>query len=226
LILFGVSFGYVEAAVVVYLRTIYEPLRRQFFPQRPEGELFPLIAREQLLALAPEAARLLPVEVVREAATMAMLASAALVVTGERQLWLPAFAVAFGTWDLFFYIFLKVLTGWPDSLLTWDVLFLIPVPWVAPVLAPVIVSLTIIGGGLTALRRPVRMRPQHWGGVTLGGVVILAAFMRDFTNITAGGMPHPFAWPLFAAGEALGAGSFLHAVLKSTPHGHLSMGQD
>src|SRR6266849_5670307 len=93
LILFGVSFGYVEAAVVVYLRTIY----------KPGGELFPLITTGQLLESAPEKLKLAKVEVGREAATMVMLAAVALVVTGDRALWLPAFAVAFGTWDLFFY---------------------------------------------------------------------------------------------------------------------------
>jgi hypothetical protein len=225
LVLFGVAFGFVEAAVVVYLRTIYEPVRRQLRPEQPAGELFPLIAKDQIPSMPPEARRLPAVEAAREAATMVMLAAVALVVTGDRRLWLPAFAVAFGTWDLFFYVFLKVLIGWPATLLTWDVLFLIPVPWAAPVLAPVVVSLTIIGGGLMALRRTVHMRPLHWCGLTLGSLLILVSFMWDFGNITAGGLPHPFAWPLFAAGEALGVGAFLHAVLKSTAHGRLSMGQ-
>jgi hypothetical protein len=143
---------------------------------------------------------------------MVMLAAVAWIVTGDRQLWLPAFAVAFGTWDLFYYVFLKVLVDWPASLFTWDILFLIPVPWVAPVLAPTLVSISIIGGGLTALRRPVRMRALHWTGLTLGCCLILLSFMRDFPNILAGGMPNPFAWPLFAAGEIVGIVAFLHAV--------------
>ena len=41
------------------------------------------------------------------------------------------FLFLFGVWDIFYYIWLKVFLHWPASLLTWDVLFLIPVPWVA-----------------------------------------------------------------------------------------------
>jgi hypothetical protein len=212
LLLFGISFGYVEAAVVVYLRTISDPIQRAVRPEQPAGELFPLITQDQMRAVAPERFRLVKVEVVREAATLAMLATVAMIVTGDRQLWLPAFAVAFGTWDLFYYVFLKVLVDWPASLMTWDILFLIPVPWVAPVLAPSIVSLSIIAAGLTALRHPVRMRPLHWTGLTLGCSLILLSFMQDFPNILAGGAPHPFWWPLFAAGECVGIGAFLHAL--------------
>src|ERR1700683_3586010 len=127
LILFGISFGYVEAAVVVYLRAVYDPVRQKLRPERSAGELFPLITTAQLNHAAPEKSWLLGVEVAREAATMIMLASVALVAAGGRRLWLPAFAIAFGTWDLFFYLFLKLLLHWPPSILTWDILFLIPV---------------------------------------------------------------------------------------------------
>jgi hypothetical protein len=211
LVLFGISFGYVEASVVVYLRTIYDPLRRALRPDRAPGELFPLITTDQLRNAAPEESGLLGVEVVREAATMIMLASVALVAAGGRALWLPSFAIAFGTWDLFFYVFLRLLLHWPASIMTWDILFLIPVPWAAPVLAPSIVSLTIIGSGLLALARPVRMLPAHWVAMTLGGALILTSFMWDYRNLTAGGLPRPFAWWLFGAGELAGVAALLHA---------------
>jgi len=215
LILFGISFGYVEAAVVIYLRTIYDPIRRRVHPGIRPGDLFPLISPGQLSAAAPDKDPLLAVEVLREGATLIMLAALAFVVTGGRNLWLPAFAVAFGTWDLFFYVFLKLLIDWPASLFTWDVLFLIPVPWAAPVLAPVIVSLSIITTGLVALRRAVVMRPLHWAAVTLGCLLILMSFMLDFRNTMAGGLPHPFAWWIFASGELLGIGGFAHAHKNS-----------
>jgi len=209
LLLFGVAFGYVEASVVVYLRTMYEPVRFRLDPNRTAGDLFPLIPREQLRAAAPDTVRLVEVEVAREAATLMMLLGVAL---AAARTWLPAFAVAFGTWDLFYYVFLRVLTGWPASLQTWDVLFLIPVPWSAPVLAPVIVSLSIIVAGLMSLRCSVAMRLFHWGALTLGALLIVVSFIWDFPNITAGGLPHPFAWSIFAAGELLGLGSFFHAM--------------
>jgi hypothetical protein len=209
LLLFGVTFGYLEASVVVYLRTMYEPIRFRVNPNRNAGDLFPLTTREQLRAAAPETVRLVEIEVVREAATLMMLLGVAFAASTS---WLPAFAVAFGTWDLFYYVFLRVLTGWPASLLTWDVLFLLPVPWSAPVLAPVIVSLSIIATGLIALRCSVPMRLFHWGTLTLGGLLIVLSFVCDFPNIVAGGLPHPFAWGIFAAGELLGLGTFIHAV--------------
>jgi hypothetical protein len=216
LILFGISFGYVEAAVVVYLRTLYEPVRLRVAPQRAPGELFPLITSEQLRATAPEAIRLIGIETVREAGTLLMLAGVALAAAGSGRLWLPAFALTFGTWDLFYYVFLKVLVGWPASLLTWDVLFLLPVPWAAPILAPAIVSVSIIVIGLIALRRSVRMHVLHRIALGLGGIVIVLSFVWDYPNIAAGGVPHRFAWAVFVVGELLGAGAFLHAI-RSRP---------
>jgi hypothetical protein len=209
LILFGISFGYVEASVVVYLRTVYDPLRVQLRPDRPAGELFPLISPDQLRKAAPERFWLLSVEIGREAATIVMLASAALI--AGRSAWLPAFAIAFGTWDLAFYAFLRVLLHWPSSIMTWDILFLIPVPWVAPVLAPSIVSMTIICAGLASLARPVRVRPWHWMAMIAGGALILLSFMWDWQNLLAGGLPRPFAWTLFGTGEFLGVAAFIRA---------------
>jgi hypothetical protein len=212
LLLFGISFGYVEAAVVVYLRTIYDPIRRQIRPDRSARDLFPLITPDQLRLSAPDRAGLLRIEVIREAATMLMLAAVALIVVVDgHRAWLPAFAIAFGVWDLFFYVFLRLMIGWPESLLTWDILFLLPVPWAAPVLAPVIVSLSIIGTGFAALVRVVRLRPMHWGGVALGCGLILLSFTWDFRRLSAGGMPQAFPWLLFACGEGIGLGAFWHA---------------
>src|SRR5580693_4357587 len=106
LLLFGISFGYVEAAVVVYLRTIYDPIRRQLHPDRAANDLFPLITPDQLLGAVPSRSDLLRIELIREAATMLMLAAVALVAVGARgAAWLPAFAIAFGTWDFFYYVF-------------------------------------------------------------------------------------------------------------------------
>jgi hypothetical protein len=214
LFLFGISFGYVEAAVVIYLRALYEPLRQRLTPGRAAGDLFPLVDRDRMVAAAPETARLLTVEVIREAATIVMLAAAAMLVAGERSLWLPAFSIAFGVWDLSFYLFLKLWIDWPASLLTWDLLFLLPVPWVAPVLAPVIVSSTIVGCGLAALYRPVYIQPREWIGLILGGALIVLSFTWDFPHVVAGNLPSPFAWWLFLAGELVSLGTFLRAFFR------------
>src|SRR5207245_11701162 len=116
----------------------------------------------------------------------------------------------FGVWDLSFYAFLKLLIHWPASLLSWDVLFLVPVPWAAPVLAPLLASLSMIGTGLLYLSRDSRGRVMRWSllnrlGILAGAViVILTFFTLDFRNISAGGMPHDFHWSLFLFGDTIG----------------------
>src|SRR5277367_4986158 len=152
LFLFGISFGYVEAAVVVYLRAIYDPIRAHLHPERGPRELFPLITPQELANAGPENPRRLVIEIGREAATMLMLGSVALAVARNLHQWIAAFAIVFGVWDIMFYAFLKLMIHWPESLSTWDILFLIPLPWVGPIWAPVLVALSMIACGLISLR--------------------------------------------------------------------------
>jgi hypothetical protein len=213
LFLFGVSFGYVEAAVVVYLRAIYDPIRRELHPERRPNDLFPLITSGQLASAGPENPRRLAIELGREAATMLMLAAVALAVARNFQQWISAFAIVFGVWDISFYAFLKLMIHWPDSLNSWDILFLIPLPWVGPVWAPVLVALSMIVCGLIALKSEgLRGTALHWMGVLAGAAVIVIAFVWDFRNTSAGGLPNPFNWPLFLIGEAIGLSAFLAAT--------------
>jgi len=128
LFLFGISFGYLEAAVVTYLRDIYDPIRRQIHPGRPAGELFPLITPEQLRNSGAANAKRLLIELGREAATLMMLGSAGLAVSRRPHEWVAACLIAFGVWDISFYVFLRMMIDWPPSLFTWDILFLLPVP--------------------------------------------------------------------------------------------------
>ncbi|HEY4798398.1 MAG TPA: hypothetical protein VII99_04895, partial [Bacteroidia bacterium] len=123
--LFSIAMGFLESAVVVYLRAIYYP----------RGFDFPLTNMNSLIAFT---------ELGREAATIIMLAGIG-IITGknptQRFAW---FLYCFAIWDIFYYIFLKVLLNWPDSLFTWDILFLIPFPWVGPVICPCIISISMI----------------------------------------------------------------------------------
>jgi len=96
LLLFGISFGYLEAAVVVYLRAIYDPIRQHLHPERQPYDLFPLITQDQLLAAGPENERRLIIEIGREAATIAMLAGFGLAIGRNFNERMAAFAVAFG----------------------------------------------------------------------------------------------------------------------------------
>ena len=214
LFLFGISFGYVEAAVVVYLRAIYDPVRARLHPERGPHDLFPLITPRQLSDAGPENPRRLAIEIGREAATMLMLGAVALAVARNLDEWIAAFAIAFGVWDISFYAFLKLMIHWPESLSTWDILFLIPLPWVGPVWAPVLVALSMIVCGLISFRAGgVRGHLPHWTGVLAGALVIIIAFVWDFRNTSAGGIPNPFNWPLFLFGEAIGLSAFLSATL-------------
>jgi hypothetical protein len=217
LVLFGVAFGYVEAAAVAYLRAMYAPLRAHFYPSSPAGELFPLLTLRQLNATGPEHATRLKTELVREFATLAMLASVGLIAARRPREWIAAFALSFGVWDISFYLALKLLLGWPASLFTWDILFLLPVPWVGPVIAPVLVSLSMIGAGAVVLWREYNGKPVHIPGsrravIILGGALVLVAFMWDFRNTGMGGSPHSFNWILFFLGELMGVFAFATAL--------------
>jgi hypothetical protein len=217
LVLFGAAFGYIEAAAAIYLRVLYEPIHQRAFPGCPPGDLFPLLTLERLAAEGPSGMLCLWIELGREAATLVLLAALGLALGRSFRHGFAIFLIGFGLWDLFYYVFLKALIGWPDSLLAWDLLFLLPVPWAGPVLAPVLVAVGMVGAGTLVLwrearGRPVRMAWSHWAGLTAAGLVIVAAFCWDFRNQLDGGPPNPFPWPLFGLGAALGALTFGHAL--------------
>ena len=190
---FAVAMAYVESAVVVYLRALGPA----------EG---PLAALQTVIP-----PHLLVAEVYREAATIIMLVSvAALAGRGFLERFL-LFAFCFGIWDIFYYVWLRALIGWPSSLLTWDVLFLIPVPWVAPVLAPVIVSAGLVGGSLWLLARGARepgagaaIPRASWLVSAAGAALILLSFTIDAHAALMSGRPTGFRWWLFGSGVALG----------------------
>ena len=224
LLLFGTAFGYLEAAVVSYLRAIHEPARQRFYPGRPASDLFPLLTLEQLGASGSEQQKTLAVEIGREAATILMLAAVALAVARNAGEWAAAFVILFGTWDITFYVFLKVLLDWPASAFTWDILFLIPVPWVGPVLAPVLVSVAMIGSGVChllaeAAGRRVRIGAVNWIGILVGAAVIIVSFAMDYREIMAGGRPLVFHWWVFAIGLGVGVFSYGRAAKAALSFG-------
>ncbi len=191
LMAYAVAMAYLESSVVVYLRLIYYP----------HGFDFPLRLIEPWVGA---------IEVGREAATLVMLAAVAWLSGSDRGERVLHCCFAFGVWDFFYYAWLWVFLRWPSSLLTGDILFLIPVPWVAPVLAPVVVSLLLIACSLLMLRLRaggVRLSFSmwHWGLAVGGGVTVLASFMLDAGAVLAGEMPPPFRWWLFGTGVAAAA---------------------
>ncbi len=190
LVAFAVAMGYLEAAVVVYLREIYYQ----------NGFHFPITIITDKIAA---------VEILRELATLIMLAAPACLAYRRFIGRLAAFSLMFGIWDIVYYISLKAVLDWPPSLLTWDILFLIPVPWVGPVIAPMIVSLCLIAGGLIVLRfegagMPYSVKPREWAGAVAGALIVIISFTMDFILVIRTGEHGAFNWPVFAAGLAIG----------------------
>jgi len=131
--IFGVAMAYLETSVVVYLRALYYP----------QGFDFPLAPIEPTIAVT---------EIFREAATLIMLAGAGIMAGRTKHEKFAYFIYTFAVWDIFYYVFLKILLNWPASFLTWDVLFLIPITWTGPIIAPIINSLTMILLGIGIIK--------------------------------------------------------------------------
>ena len=184
--------AYLEAAVVVYLQRALKIDPHALFPLRDPKSLGGLGA----------------IELGRELATLVMLATVGWLAGRDALERLAWTSVAFGIWDLGYYAWLWVFIGWPNKLTTFDLLFLLPVPWVAPVWAPMVVSLALVAFGLTYTQRAglgseVRIRPRNFAVLVTGGLVVISSFTLDATHILDGGTPSPFAWPVFVGGMAL-----------------------
>ncbi len=209
----AIAFAFVEAAVVDYLRALYYPLSEGGFQ-------FPLQTLDQLRMMGTEHVRRLFIEMGRECATLVMLATVGIIGgRNKREAW-AYFMLSFGIWDIFYYVWLKVFLDWPQSLMTWDLLFLVPVPWVAPVVAPVIISVLLIGSGLIVLwfehaDRPLVLSWFEWVCITAGGLIVIVSFCWDVENIVNGGAPHSFAWGIFIAGSAISVLTFGRSVVRA-----------
>jgi hypothetical protein len=206
LTLWSTAFGACEGAVVVYLR-------RLCYPGQPDtGPLFPLRLVDPLI---------LHTEVLREAATILMLFGVAFIAERRPLRRFAVFAFCFGVWDVVYYLALYALLGWPASLMDWDVLFLIPAPWAAPVLAPVLVSLGLVGGAAVLLARvddvaPSPFRPRDWSTQGACGAVILWSFLWSARAIERSELPHPYPWWLFLAGWLGGLCAFTLRLRTAT----------
>jgi hypothetical protein len=202
LLLLGLAVGWFEAAVVVDLRALYYPA----------GFRFPVV-----LVID----RVIVVEVVREAASILLLAAAARLAGRFFLERFAAFMILFGTWDLLYYVFLKLILGWPEGLADWDILFLIPVPWLGPVWAPCVVSLALVAAGsylYWTADRPRVIRPVDWAVEVLAGLIVIASLVSEWRVVIEKRMPQDFPAGLFWTGVLLGLGWFVHresAFLRS-----------
>lgn len=188
--IYAIAMAWVEAAVVVYLRTMID----RIVPYQPD----PL----------PIYANLGGIELGREAATLVMLLTIGWLAGRTWYSRLSYAAIAFGVWDIFYYILLVPMSGWPSSLLDWDILFLLPLPWWGPVIAPVSISVLLIAGGMfvTQFDQP-RAHRLSWGLCILGCLIVLYTFMADAMRVASLGveairmsLPVTFNWLGFMIG--------------------------
>jgi len=185
---FAVAMAFVEAAVVVYLREIIGA-----------GPVFPM---KEIPAL------LLVVEVGRETATIVMLVSVAVLSVRGGLRRMGAFLLAFAIWDIFYYVWLYATIGWPAVLADWDVLFLIPVPWVGPVWSVLLLSAGMIAFSVRFLGAPedAPFSPGPWGWASgvAGAGTIVATYILEWKKIGYGaGVPTEFSLLPFFLGIAL-----------------------
>ncbi len=190
-VLFALAMAWMEAATVFYLRTLV-------------GRVDPY----QITPLPPH--RMLGnIELIRELATLQMLITVGWLAGREFRTRFSYMLIAFGVWDIFYYVFLAVMGPWPRSVMDWDVLFLIPLPWWGPVLAPCIIAALMVIGGTLVTQFEGSAGPSwpslksvmlNWGGILLA----LYVFMEHAIHILPQGeaalrgvLPTKFNWPLF-----------------------------
>ncbi len=196
---YAVAMAYVESTVVVYLRQLID-------------------GGTQLFPLRPLPAHLFRAELFREFATILMLGCVAVLQSRRPRVILAFFLYCFGIWDIFYYVWLKVLIGWPAGPLTWDVLFLIPAPWFGPVLSPSIVSLLFIGASLAIVRfetlgRPLRFTQFDRSMGVVGAIVIVASYLRELPLVARTGYPHGYPWWLFAIGSGVWVATVVRRIV-------------
>ncbi len=207
-VVFAIAMAWVESAVVFYLRTHIDRIE----PYQPNP--LPIIGG------------LGPAELVREFATLVMLFTVGVLAGTTWRARVGYMLIAFGIWDIFYYVFLKVMCDWPRSLLDWDILFLLPLPWWGPVLAPVLIATLMIIWGTSAVfleqnSSQARSNGRIWLAGMLGATIAMYVFMTDTLRVSTQGatavravLPTWFNWPLFAVALCLMSVPVVGEVLR------------
>ncbi|MEA1887613.1 MAG: hypothetical protein U9N72_10445 [Bacteroidota bacterium] len=221
---FGVAMAFMESSIVIYLREILYP----------GGFDFPLATFEGSLAVT---------EIIREVSTLFMLVALAFIAGKGFSTSFAWFVYCFAIWDIFYYVFLRLLIGWPATLFQWDILFLLPVTWTGPVITPLIVCILMISLAVVILHYAnkgvdTRLKASEWLIMIVGALVVLVSFTWDYSayileryslaeiwnmphdssllEYASGYIPRRFNWWLFTAGNLIiiSAIVLLHRRLK------------
>jgi hypothetical protein len=211
---FAMAMAWMEAATVFYIRTLV-------------GRIEPYQAEP-----LPMNGALGNVELWREAATLVMLAAVGWLAGRTWRQRAGYAALAFGIWDVMYYVFLRPISGWPSTLLDWDILFLLPLPWWGPVIAPVSIAMLLIVWGTLVTRASSRVADDTnarwtWALAGIGAVLALGVFMGDAFRAAPDGrdailrvLPTAFNWPLFSIALVLMAAPVAHLVYRETSVRH------
>jgi hypothetical protein len=200
---FAIAMAWLEAATVFYIRTLVD--RIEPYQANP----------------LPINGALGNVELWREAATLVMIATLGVLAGRTWRRRAGYAALAFGAWDIFYYVFLRLISGWPRTLMDWDILFLLPLPWWGPVLAPASIALVMMLWGTVATQASDRGTGARWTWAlgSIGAALALALFMIDAWRALPHGrdavlqvLPTTFNWPLFWIALLLIALPALHPV--------------
>ncbi len=203
---YAIAMAWVESAVVFYIRSMID--RIEPYQANP----LPLIGGFAL------------VELPRELATLIMLLTIGLLAGRSWRERIGYSAIAFGIWDIFYYVFLKIMCGWPHSLFDWDILFLIPLPWWGPVLAPLLIALIMIVWGTLETQFEGESsgwlsNVAVWGIAAAGMLLALAVFMEDTLRVSDGGieavrkaLPVKFNWLKFSLALILMSAPIVNTV--------------
>lgn len=185
-VLFAAAMAWVEAAVVFYLRVLIDRVQPY--------QLDPL----------PASVGLGQAELVREASTLLMLGCVAWLAGSHRRARFGYLLLVFGAWDILYYVFLAYLSGWPNTLLDWDILFLIPLPWWGPVLAPVSIAGLMIITGTAIAQFDLWPRFPSWVMSSCGAMLALYTFIAVSLSAWGNGLravrevlPLAFNWSVF-----------------------------
>jgi hypothetical protein len=223
--IFAVAMALLESAVVVYLRELY-------YPGGFTGTFSPM----------PQ--RVIMVELLRELATLVMLLSVGWIAGETKYTRFAWFLYTFAVWDIFYYIWLKVFLNWPLTIFDWDILFLLPVTWLGPVIAPVICSVTMIVFSILILVNESKglktvITKASWFLIIAGSLVIYSSFTKDYTtiiiqhgfykdfghilqntafiDIAKTFLPKSFSWIWFLFGELLVSIGFTKSLVHKYP---------
>lgn len=217
-VIYATAMAWVESAVVFYLRSMIDRIE----PYQPDP-----------LPIIGGFAR---VELIREFSTIVMLFTVGMLAGRTWRARIGYFVIGFGVWDIFYYVFLKAICGWPHSLMDWDILFLLPVPWWGPVLAPVLISLLMIFWGTLAsqsqeninrTQSSVRSNWHVWALNFSGVALALYVFMTDAIAAVPHGLaavrnelPKEFNWTLFLVALVLMAAPVIRTAWQTLTQRH------